>query len=107
MPAATRKGDNTSGTCDVGLPDCCPHGRTGTNVGGSPNVFIDGKIAHRRGDNGSIACPHGGSFRTTGGSSTVFINGKAATRRGDGTTCVGCGQAGHHTNGSSDVFIGG
>ena len=37
---ATRIGDVTSGVCDLGLP-CCPHGRTGTNSEGSPNVFIN------------------------------------------------------------------
>lgn len=106
MAAATRVGDNTSGICDVGC-EFCPHGRTGTNSTGSPNVNINGKAAHRQGDTGGIACPHGGSFESTGGSKTVFINGKAATRIGDGTVCIGCGQGGHHTNGSENVFIGG
>lgn len=106
MAAATRIDDNTSGTCDLGL-ECCPHGRTGTNTAGSPNVFINKKAAHREGDDGSIACPHGGSFISTEGSSTVFINSKAATRIGDRTVCVGCGQGGSHTNGSENVFIGG
>ena len=107
MAAATRIGDNTTGTCDVGDPDCCPHGRTGTNSQGSPNVFINKKSAHRRNDGISISCPHGGSGRTTGGSITVFINGKAATRISDSTVCVACGQGGRHTNGSANVFIGG
>lgn len=106
MAAATRIGDNTSGLCDIGC-DECPHGRTGTNGTGSPNVYINKKAAHRQGDTGGIACPHGGSFLSTGGSNSVFINGKAATRIGDGTVCEGCGQGGSHSNGSSDVFIGG
>ena len=106
MPASTRINDNTSGVCDIGC-DECPHGRTGTNISGSPNVYINNKAAHRKGDDGSIACPHGGSFISTAGSSTVFINGKAATRIGDGTTCIACGQGGSHSNGSPDVFIGG
>lgn len=107
MAAATRIGDNTSGTCDIGDPDCCPHGRIGTNSAGSPNVFINEKKAHRLNDAIAIACPHGGSGRSTGGSRSVFINGKAATRRGDSTICIACGQGGHHTNGSANVFIGG
>ena len=106
MPSATRVGDGTTGTCDLGIPDCCPHGRTGTNTEGSPNVFMNGKPAHRVGDSGSIFCPHGGSFISTSGSSTVFINGKPATRIEDSTSCVGCGMAGHHINGSENVFIG-
>lgn len=106
MPAATRIGDGTTGTCDLGL-DCCPHGRSGTNTTGSPNVFINGLAAHRQSDTGGTNCPHGGTFITTGGSSTVFINGRPATRIGDATTCQACGKAGAHTSGSGNVFIGG
>lgn len=105
MAAATRIGDNTSGICDVGC-DECPHGRTGTNSSGSPNVYINKKRAHRRGDSIDIACAHGGSGESTGGSRSVFINKKAATRIGDGTVCMVCGQGGSHSNGSPNVFIG-
>ena len=107
MPAATRKGDSEVGGCDMGLPDCCPHGRGGTNSEVSSNVFINGLGAHRKDDTGPCNCPHGGTFATTGGSSSVFINGRAATRVGDGTTCQSCGMGGSHTSGSGDVFIGG
>ena len=104
MPQATRIEDTTSGICDVGCEEC-PHGRTGTNETGSPDVFFNNKKAHRKGDGGSIACPHGGYFRSTGGSTTVFINGKSATRIGDSTVCEGCGQGGNHSSGSPDIFI--
>lgn len=106
MSNATRIGDNTSGSCDVGC-DFCPHGRTGTNSSGSSNVFINRKAAHRLGDSISISCPHGGFGKSTGGSRSVFINGKAATRTGDATVCIACGEGGSHTNGSNNVFIGG
>ena len=78
MPAATRLGDGTTGTCNMGLP-CCPHGRSGTNGTVSGNVFINGLGAHRRGDTGSTNCPHGGTFASTGASATVFINGSEHT----------------------------
>ena len=107
MPAATRKGDSEVGGCDMGLPDCCPHGRGGTNSEVSGNVLINGLGAHRKGDTGPCNCPHGGTFATTGGSSSVFINNKAATRISDGTTCQSCGMGGSHTTGSGNVFIGG
>ena len=106
MSSATRIGDNTSGTCDFGC-DFCPHGRTGTNSGGSPNVYINGRAAHRQGDLIDISCPHGGSGKSASGSRSVFINGKPATRTGDSTICLVCGQGGSHSNGSNDVFIGG
>ena len=104
MASVTRIGDSTSGSCDLGVPECCPHGRSGTNTSGSGNVFINGKAAHRKGDSGSCNCPHGGNFASTSGSSTVFVNGKALTRTGDETVCQGCGKSGSHTSGSSNVF---
>ena len=106
MSAATRKGDSTSGTCNLGLP-CCPHGRSGTNSEVSQDVFINGIGAHRQGDTGPTNCPHGGTFRSVGCSSTVFINGRGATRIGDSTICMGCGMPGGHVSGSPNVFIGG
>lgn len=38
---AARLGDFTSGICDPGIPDCCPHGRTGNVCTGSPNIIIN------------------------------------------------------------------
>ena len=106
MPAAARRGDKETGTCDKGLPDC-PHARSGTNSSVSGDVFVNGLGAHRRGDTGPCNCPHGGTFATTGGSGSVFVNGRAAVRIGDATTCQSCGKSGSHTTGSGDVFIGG
>lgn len=106
MPEATRVGDQTVGVCDIGL-ECCPHGRSGTNSAHSPNVFINGKAAHRQGDTGATNCPHGGTFQSVGHSATVFINGIPATRVGDSTVCMSCGQAGNHASGSPNVFFGG
>ena len=106
MPAATRLGDSTVGTCNVGLP-CCPHGRSGTNAEVSPNVIINGLGAHRKGDTGPCNCPHGGTFQSVGASGTVLINGRGATRIGDSTVCMGCGQRGSHVAGSPNVIMGG
>lgn len=106
MPAATRIGDATTGACNAGKP-CCPHTRSGTNVGTSPNVMINGKGAHRLTDTGATNCPHNGTFASTSGSQSVFINGLPATRVGDETTCKVCGLTGTHTSGSPNVFIGG
>lgn len=103
---ATRINDTTTGACDIGEPDCCPHGRSGTNSQGSPNVFINQRNAHRLGDSGPCNCPHGGNFQSTAGSSTVFVNGKALTRIGDQTTCQSCGCSGSHSSGSQNVFAG-
>ena len=105
MPAVTRISDNTTGICDVGLP-CCPHGRSGTNGSGSPDVFVNGLAAHRLGDTGPCNCPHGGTFGSTSGIITVFGNGKPLTRIGDTTSCLGCGMSGSHVSGSGNVFAG-
>ena len=39
MPAAARKGDSETGTCDLGK-GCCPHTRNGSNGTVSANVII-------------------------------------------------------------------
>ena len=106
MPAATRLGDSTTGTCNMGF-DCCPHGRSGTNGQVSGNVFINGMGVHRLGDTGPTNCPHGGTFSSTAASGTVFANGMGITRIGDATNCMSCGQAGTHTAGSHNVIVGG
>ncbi len=106
MPAATRLGDGTTGTCNMGF-DCCPHGRSGTNSQVSGNVFINGLGTHRLGDTGPTNCPHGGVFQSSGASSTVFVNGRGLTRIGDATVCIACGMSGSHTGGSPNVFAGG
>ena len=96
MPAAARFGDTDTGH------DACG-GRP--NVQGSPNVTINGRPAHRKGDAwGSHGCPdhppHGAV--TVGGSGTVTINGKPAARVGDGVSC-----GGSIATGSGNVTIGG
>jgi uncharacterized Zn-binding protein involved in type VI secretion len=72
---------------------------------GSGDVFINGKAAHRQGDEWALhvrpkGTPHGGTLAA--GSSTVFVNGKALGRLGDP---VSCGSA--VASGSSNVFVGG
>lgn len=106
MPAVTRQGDSTVGTCNIGAP-CCPHGRSGTNSEVSANVYANGLGVHRLGDAGPTNCPHGGTFQTTTGSASVFVNGRAIIRTGDSTVCQSCGMSGSHSSGSSNVFAGG
>ena len=99
MPAAARLGDMCTGH------GCWP---PRPNVQGSPNVFINGKPAHRVGDAWAEHCCvvedellcHSSVLRS--GSSSVFINGKSAGRVGD---AVYCGSS--VASGSADVFIGG
>ena len=105
MPAVTKVGDSTVGTCNLGL-DCCPHGRSGTNSVGSPNVFVNSQPAHRLSDTGPCNCPHGGTFNSVAGSATVFVNGLNLTRIGDTTQCGSCGMPGSHSSGSANVFAG-
>jgi len=104
MPKATKIGDKTVGTCDVG-EDCCPHLRSGTNAVGSPNVFINDKAAHRLTDTGPTNCPHGGTFKSVEGSPNVFVNNKPLTRIDDTTICKVCGMSGKHSTGSENVFV--
>ena len=105
MSAATRLSDETTGVCDI-KAECCPHGRSGANTTCSGDVIINGRGAHRQGDNGSCRCPHGGSFELKQGSGTVYINGARAIRIADPAKCDDCGEAGQVESGSRDVFIG-
>jgi len=102
---ATRITDGTSGICDLGL-DCCPHGRSGTNSEGSPDVFINSLPAHRLGDGGPTHCPHGGFFQSVSASQSVFVNGRGLTRINDATVCTSCGCGGSHVTGSENVLAG-
>lgn len=95
MPAVTRQGDQ-----------CAGHGAfpPRASVAGSPNVFINGRPAHRQGDGWETHCNdvpvcHGGSLAA--GSATVFVNGRPLGRVGDP---VDCGSA--VAAGSPDVFAG-
>lgn len=96
MTAATRKDDLNTGH------DACP---AVALASGSPDVFINGKAAGRKGDSyASHGCKdhptHTGTISS--GSGSVFINGKAAGRIGDSVSCGGT-----VAQGSGDVFIGG
>lgn len=79
MPAACRLGDMSAGHCFEARP----------NDQGSPNVFINGKAAHRVGDHWPThSCfPASHDSNTSQGSPNVFINGKAAARVGDQLNC--------------------
>ena len=95
MPEATRKGDIGSGH------GCFPPSPA---IEGSPDVFINNKLAVRVGDafaahGCGICVPHGRA--AAAGSATVNINGKAAVRIGD---VIDCG--GSAATGSGNVFIG-
>lgn len=98
MPAVVRLGDNSTGH-----PHCYP-ARPSTS--GSPNVFINGRAAHRLGDSWAVhgACPdhspHGGA--ASSGSTTVFVNGQPLCRVGD---AISCGDT--MASGSPNVFAGG
>jgi uncharacterized Zn-binding protein involved in type VI secretion len=75
---------------------------------GSPNVFVNGKAAARKGDP-TTAHPHGSAATILGGNSKhVYINGIEAAIIGDLDSPHGSGS---HVNavivgGSSDVKIG-
>jgi len=74
------------------------------NLQGSPDVFINGKPAHRQGDQWAIHCaPKLGCHPSTlaMGSPSVFTNGKGQGRRND---LVACGS--RIMTSSSDVFVG-
>jgi uncharacterized Zn-binding protein involved in type VI secretion len=95
MPKATRKGDIGSGH------GCFP---PSSAIEGSPDVFINGKLAVRVGDafaaHGCGKCaPHGRNAAQ--GSATVNINGKPSVRVGDAINCGGSAATG-----SGNVFIG-
>ncbi|MGP9633797.1 PAAR domain-containing protein [Halomonas sp. AOP43-A1-21] len=93
MPAAHRLGDMCTGHgCYSPRP----------NIEGSPNVFVNGKPAHRVGDAWAVHCCgsscHGGQAAT--GSPNVFVNGKPKCRIKD---AVNCGSM--MATGSPNVFV--
>lgn len=83
MPNAVRLGDTSTGH-----PHCYP---SRPNTKASGNVMINGKGAHRLGDDWAAhgACPdhspHRGS--ASSGSSTIIVNGKPLCRIGDSISC--------------------
>jgi uncharacterized Zn-binding protein involved in type VI secretion len=96
MPAAARLGDLCTGH------GCWP---PRPNVQGSPDVYIDGRPAHRVGDAwASHTCPslsetHASTLAA--GSPDVFVNGRPLGRIGDP---VACGSS--VATGSDRVFSG-
>ncbi len=105
MAKAGRVGDNAF--CPVDSHGCvtCTHSVTGPAVGGSPDVFINGKPALRVGDPGiHSACCGANQWKAASGSSGVFINGRPAHRMGDMTQH--CGGVGKLREGSPNVDIG-
>lgn len=95
MPAVTRKGD-----ADV------VHCSRPFRAGHSPNVYANGILISRQGDNNTShelpgsPCPSHAAPITTG-STTVFINGLGCGRIGDAIT--GCTSV---AAGSPNVFAG-
>ena len=96
MPAVTRLGDL-----------CTGHGAfpPRPSTGASPNVFINGIAAHRKGDGWASHCDPAPSCHAStlaDGSATVFVNGQPLARIGDP---IGCGST--VAQGSPNVFAGG
>jgi uncharacterized Zn-binding protein involved in type VI secretion len=91
MPAAVRLADMSAGHCFSPRP----------NDEASPNVFINGKAAHRVGDHWPTHCCgpvcHDGVMGE--GSPNVYVNGKALARVGD---AIACGDT--TAEGSPNVF---
>lgn len=73
----------------------------GSLIQGSPNVFVNGKPAVRKGDRvaGHGKPPHSGPVMI-GCSSTVIVNGIGVCRAGDRASC------GHPATGSPNVSAG-
>ena len=80
MPAIVRLGDLCTGH------GCWP---SRPNSSASPNVYIGGLPAHRKGDSWTPHCCgpscHGGV--TSSGSSTIMVNNKPVARVGDPVSC--------------------
>lgn len=94
MPSSVRLGDHAECPGDAhGCPGC-PHPSRGPAVSGSRDVFIEGRPALRRGDQGIHGpCCGSGTWIALTGSPTVFINGRPACRVGDAVRfCGGAGR---------------
>lgn len=72
----------------------------GSNIKGSPDVFVNNKPVVRVGDNvaGHGPGPHAAPVMVAG-STNVFTNNIETCRQGDPASC------GHTASGSSDTFI--
>ena len=94
MPGAVRKGDVCTGHADWG---------SRPNDEGSPNVFVNGKPSHRKGDHWITHCnsaPECHDSVAKEGSPNVFVNGKPKCRINDP---VACGSS--MATGSGNVFV--
>ena len=105
MPEVSRQNDMAEAMADAHGNNCCPHYVTGPVTSASPDVFVNGLPAARKGDKGVHApCCGKNSYEINAGSSTVFVNGKALARKGDATKH--CGSSGKLISGSADVISG-
>lgn len=95
-----RLGDKTFVAGDAhGCPGC-PHPCIGPITQGSPNVYIDGMPAARKGDVGvHAACCGSNSFTIVEGDPNVLINGKPAAKKG--MAVKHCGGMGYIIEGSA------
>ena len=104
MPGQARIGDKAEGICEHRCHSC-PHSVSGPATQGSPDVFINGKPAVRKGDGGVHAsCCGANTWTAKGSSPTVIINGKEAFRRTDATRH--CGGDGILIQASGNVIVG-
>jgi uncharacterized Zn-binding protein involved in type VI secretion len=87
---AARKGDKCTGHGDA-KPRACDQG--------SPDVFYNGKPAHRKGDHWKKHKSHDSKLQK--GSNTVFTNGRQQGRKTDPVIC-----GSKVAQGSPDIFIG-
>ena len=104
MPNATCVGDRTVGVCDLKIPKCCSHDRSGTNGQGSGIFEAGGSAVHLLSHTGPCNCPHGGVYRSVGGSSLIESEGLPVTLVGHATVCGTCGMGGAHSTGCTLLF---
>lgn len=106
MPAQARVGDDAHCPSDGHGCLACNHPVTGPCTQGSPDVYVNGLPAERKGDPGvHSSCCGANTWIAEGCSSTVFINGLGAHRLDDQT--IHCGGEGTTIMASPDVFVGG
>lgn len=106
MPPQSRVSDIGDVPADGHGCPACPHPAKGPCTAGSPDVFVNGLPAARKGDPGiHAACCGPNTWTAAAGSGTVFINGKPAHRKDDKQTH--CGGNGSMTTGSANVITGG
>lgn len=105
MPEQGRLGDKSQVPSDSHGCPACPHPCIGPAVGGSPDVYVNGKPALRVGDPGvHAACCGPNTWSAKTGAPGVFFNSKKAHRLGDVDTH--CGGTGKLIEGSANVIVG-